>query len=318
MSKTKDKIVVIGSGPAGWTAAIYAARGNIDVTVVCGNDVGGQLTTTTDVENFPGFRNVIQGPWLMEEMRAQAENCGATIVEDMVSDADFSKRPFVITCESGKKFTADAVIISTGAQAKWLGLESESKFRGYGVSGCATCDAMFFKNKIVGVVGGGNTAVEEALHLAKTSSKVYLICRKDKLKSEKILQDRLMKTENIEILYNYETEEIIGETEPFPCVNGIKLKNNAGGEDKTIDLSGVFIAIGHSPTTAVFKNQITLDEFGYIKTEAGSTKTNIVGVFAAGDVQDRTYRQAVTAAGTGCMAALDAERLLDDEKDNNQ
>lgn len=310
MSETKHtKVLIIGSGPAGYTAAIYAARANLQPILVQGMQPGGQLTITTDVENYPGFADVIQGPWLMEQMQGQAQNVGTEIIFDHIKEVDTSSRPFKAISEGGVEFTADTIIISTGAQARWLGLDSEQKFQGFGVSGCATCDGFFFKEKTVMVVGGGNTAVEEALYLTNHASKVILVHRRDELRAEKILQDRLLKHEKIEVIWDHVLEEVIGTEDPL-SVTGARLKNAKSGEEQTIDVDGVFIAIGHVPNTAIFKDQIEMDGEGYILTKADSTATNIDGVYAAGDVQDKIYRQAVTAAGTGCMAALEAEKFL--------
>ncbi len=303
------KLLIIGSGPAGYTAAIYAARANLKPIMVQGMQPGGQLTITTDVENYPGFADVIQGPWLMEQMQAQAEHVGTQIIFDHIKEVDFSKRPFVCESETGDIFIADTVIIATGAQAKWLGLPSEQKYQGYGVSGCATCDGFFFRNKEVIVVGGGNTAVEEALYLTNHASRVTVVHRRDAFRCEKILQDRLFKNPKIEVIWNHALEEVIG-TENPNNVTGARLKNTVTGEITERKIDGIFIAIGHKPTTELFQGKITLDDEGYILVKPGTTQTNIKGVFAAGDVQDRIYRQAVTAAGTGCMAALEAEKLL--------
>jgi thioredoxin reductase (NADPH) len=311
MTEHKTKILIIGSGPAGYSAAIYAARGNCSPILVSGYDQGGQLTTTTEVENYPGFADVIQGPWLMEQMLKQAENVGTKIINDYISNVDFSKRPFVLTGDSGDRYIADSVIIATGAQAKWLGNETEQEFRGFGVSGCATCDGFFFKNKVVGVIGGGNTATEEALYLTNHASKVYLIHRKDKLKSEKVLQDRLFANSKIEVLWSYELSEVYGDSEPKK-VRGIKLRSTKDSSLKDLQLDGLFIAIGHKPSTDIFRGQIDLDDEGYIKVIPNGTNTNIAGVFGAGDVYDKKYRQAITAAGSGCMAALDAMKFLED------
>jgi thioredoxin reductase (NADPH) len=272
---------------------------------------GGQLTITTDVENYPGFASVIQGPWLMEQMQKQAEHVGTKIIYDHIKSVDFSARPFKAVGESGDAFEADSVIISTGAAAKWLGLESEKKFQGFGVSGCATCDGFFFKNKIVAVVGGGNSAVEEALYLTNHAKKVFVIHRGDKFKAEKILQDRLFKNEKIEVLWNHALDEVLGVVEPAKSVTGLRLKSTKDGSLQELKLDGVFIAIGHKPNSDIFKNTgLEIDADGYIITQKGSAKTNISGVFAAGDIQDKIYRQAITAAGSGCMAALDAEKFL--------
>jgi thioredoxin reductase (NADPH) len=308
---TKAKLIIIGSGPAGYSAAIYAARANLEPIMITGYDAGGQLTTTTDVENYPGFAQVIQGPWLMEQMKLQAEHVGTKIIFDYISKVDFSKRPFRLEAESGAVFEAEAVIISTGAQAKWLGTPSESLFRGFGISGCATCDAFFYRGKEVIVVGGGNTAVEEALYLTNHASKVYLVHRRDSLKAEKILQDRLFSNPKVTPIWNAEIDEFLGTHEP-KSLNAVRLKSTKDGSLREMKIDGVFVAIGHKPATAVFVNSgLEMDSEGYILTKPGTPFTNIPGVFAAGDVQDKTYRQAVTAAGTGCMAALDAQRFLE-------
>ena len=304
-----SQVLIIGSGPAGYTAAIYAARAMLKPTIVQGLQPGGQLTITTEVENYPGFGDVIQGPWLMEQMEQQAKNVGTNIINDMITKVDFSKKPFSAESESGTVYTADAVIISTGTQARWLGLPSEEKFQGYGVSACATCDGFFFKEKEVVVVGGGNAAVEEALFLTSFASKVHLVHRRDALRSEKILQERLFKNEKINIIWNSEVDEIIGDDNP-KNVTGIKLKSTIDKSLTDLKVDGVFIAIGHDPATQIFKGQINMDDGGYIITEPDSTLTNINGVYAAGDVKDKTYRQAVTAAGMGCMAALEAEKYI--------
>lgn len=309
MATKHTQILIIGSGPAGYTAAIYAARANRKPILVTGMQPGGQLTITTDVENFPGFANVIQGPWLMEQMEAQAKHVGTEIITDHIKFVDFKSRPFKAVGESGDEYTADTVIISTGAQARWLGLPTEKKFQGFGVSGCATCDGFFFKNKKVAVVGGGNTAVEEAIYLTNFASEVTLIHRRDSLRAEKIGQDRLFKNPKVKVIWDSAIDEIVGTEEPL-SVTGAKIKNLKTGAVTEHAFDGIFIAIGHVPNTEMFKGQITLDEENYIITEKGSTKTNIPGVYAAGDVQDKTYRQAVTAAGTGCMAALEAEKFL--------
>ena len=304
-----SQVLIIGSGPAGYTAAIYAARAMLKPTIVQGLQPGGQLTITTEVENYPGFGDVIQGPWLMEQMEQQAKNVGTNIVNDMITKVDFSKKLFTAESESGTTYTADAVIISTGAQARWLGLPSEEKYQGYGVSSCATCDGFFFKEKEVAVIGGGNSAVEEALFLTNFASKVYLVHRRDTLRSEKILQERLFKNKKINIIWNSELAEIVGEENPLN-VTGIKLKSTIDKTLTDLKVHGVFIAIGHDPATQIFKGQINMDDDGYIITEPDSTLTNINGVYAAGDVRDKTYRQAVTAAGMGCMAALEAEKYI--------
>ncbi|QOL19492.1 thioredoxin-disulfide reductase [Candidatus Bodocaedibacter vickermanii] len=309
MNTVHSKLLIIGAGPAGYTAAIYAARANLNPLLVTGMQPGGQLTITTDVENYPGFSDVIQGPWLMEQMRLQAEHMGTTINYDYISRVDFSKRPFTCYGET-TTFTADAVIIATGAEAKWLGIPSETKYRGFGVSACATCDGFFFRNKPVAVIGGGNSAVEEALYLSNIASHVTLVHRRNTLRSEKILQTRLFANPKISIIWDHEVDEILG-TQDSVGVNGVRLRSTQdSASTQILDVEGVFIAIGHSPKTDVFKGHLNLDESGYILTEKGETTTNVPGVFAAGDVQDKIYRQAVTAAGQGCMAALDAEKFL--------
>lgn len=307
--KQHTKVLIIGSGPAGYSAAIYSARANLEPIMVQGMQPGGQLTITTDVENYPGFDDVIQGPWLMEQMKIQAEKVGTKIIFDEIVSVDFNIRPFVAIAASGETFSADSIIISTGASAKWLGLESEKKFQGFGVSGCATCDGFFFKNKEVAIVGGGNTAVEEALYLTHHASKVTLIHRKNSLRAEKILQDRLFANPKINVIWDSVVEEITGSEQP-KSVTGITIKNLITEKESNLNIDGIFIAIGHKPNTDIFKGKIDIDNDGYIITSPGTTKTNIKGVFAAGDVQDKIYRQAVTAAGTGCMAALDAEKYL--------
>ncbi|MEL7128993.1 MAG: thioredoxin-disulfide reductase [Pseudomonadota bacterium] len=311
MSDTRHaEILVIGSGPAGWTAAIYAARALRNPLVVTGIQPGGQLTITTDVENYPGFAE-IQGPELMDKMRHHAEAMGALIAEDHISSVDLETRPFRAVGDSGTIYTADAVIISTGAQAKWLGLPSEDKFKGFGVSACATCDGFFYRGKKVVVVGGGNTAVEEALFLTNFASKVTLVHRRDSLRAEKILQDRLFKHPKVDVLWNTTLEEVLGDENPLG-VTGVKLRDTLTGELTTLDTHGVFIAIGHAPSTELFVDKLDMHGSGYLVTAPDSTATNIPGVFAAGDVTDDIYRQAVTAAGMGCMAALEAERWLED------
>ncbi len=303
------KVLIIGSGPAGYTAAIYAARASLEPMLVTGMEPGGQLSITTDVENYPGFADVIQGPWLMEQMRAQAEHVGTKMINDLIVDVDFTKRPFRCTGDSGDAYVADAVIVATGAQARWLGLDSEKKYQGFGVSACATCDGFFFRGKKVAVVGGGNTAVEEALYLTNHATKVTLIHRRDTLRSEKILQQRLFANPKIETVWDSEIAEVLGEGNP-PGVTGVKLRNVKTGAESTLKVDGLFIAIGHSPATALFKGKLDMDAGGYLVTASDSTRTSVDGVFAAGDVQDHTYRQAVTAAGTGCMAALEAEKYI--------
>ncbi len=302
------RVLILGSGPAGCSAAIYAARANLAPVLIHGIQPGGQLTITTDVENYPGFADIIQGPWLMEQMIEQAKAVGTVIVEDHIKSADLSKRPFVLQAESGVNYTADYLIVCTGAQARWLGLETEKKFQGFGVSGCATCDGVFYKNKQVMVIGGGNTAVEEALYLTNHASKVTLVHRRDSLRAEKILQERLFKHPKVQVIWNHNLVEVLGSQDPMN-VTGAKLVNTQDKSEQIIPVDGIFIAIGHVPNTNLFKGQLDLDEEGYIITKADSTTTNIVGVFAAGDVQDKVYRQAITAAGTGCMAALELEKL---------
>lgn len=304
------KVIVIGAGPAGYTAAIYAARANLKPIQLLGPQPGGQLTITTDVENFPGFKEAIQGPWLMEQMHAQAEHVGTDMRFESVVNVDFSKKPFVVETDNPTTYTCDTVIIATGAQAKWLGLESEEFFRGYGVSGCATCDGFFFKNKNVAVIGGGNSAVEEAIYLTNHCAHVTLIHRRDSLRAEKIAQDRLFNNPKISVIWDSAVEEVLGEREPVKNVTGLKLRNLKNNERQTVNVDGVFVAIGHTPMSTPFKDALKLDAEGYILTTPGSTATSIPGVFAAGDVQDKIFRQAVTAAGQGCMAALEAEKLL--------
>jgi len=310
MSDQIENVIIIGTGAAGLTAAIYAARANMNPLVLAGLQPGGQLTITTDVENYPGFAEVVQGPWLMQQMQAQAENVGARIEYDLVTSVDFSARPFVLHGDGGKTYRAKSVIIATGAQARWLGLESETTFNGRGVSACATCDGFFYRDKDVAVVGGGNTAVEEALYLANICKSVTLIHRRDSLRAEQIMQDRLMKTDNIKVLWNRTVEDVIGEEGMGGGVTGLNLASTMGEDNMTISVDGMFVAIGHDPATAAFKGAVTMDDEGYIIADAGSTRTSIDGVFAAGDCVDKVYRQAVTAAGMGCMAALDAERWL--------
>ena len=309
MKTYKSNTIIIGSGAAGYTAAIYTARANMNPVLVNGQQPGGQMTITTDVENYPGFKDVIQGPWLMDQMKAQAESVGTKIINDIITECNFKSKPFELIGDSKSVYYGKTVIIATGAVARWLGIESEEKFKGYGVSACATCDGFFFKNKIVAVVGGGNTAVEEALYLTLHAKKVLLIHRRDKLRAEKILQDRLFKNPKIEVVWDSNTKEIYGDENPKK-VTGISIINTKTNKLKSIGLDGVFIAIGHDPATNIFKNKIKLDNEGYILTKSGSTKTNIPGVFAAGDVIDKIYRQAVTAAGLGCMAAIDAEKYI--------
>ena len=309
------RVAIIGSGPAGWTAAIYAARALLNPVVIAGLQPGGQLTITTDVENYPGFADVIQGPWLMEQMRAQAEHVGTEIIEDIVVKADLSQRPFRLTLDSGTELLAETVIISTGAQAKWLGIESEAKYQGFGVSACATCDGFFYRGKEVIVVGGGNTAVEEALFLTNFASKVTVVHRRDEFRAERILQDRLFSNPKVEVIWNNAIDEILGETNSFGGVNvtGARLKNVQTGETREIAADGVFIAIGHAPSSELFAGQLETKQGGYLVVKPGTAATAIEGVWAAGDVTDDIYRQAVTAAGMGCMAALEAVRFLAEE-----
>lgn len=314
-------MLIIGSGPAGYTAAVYAARANLEPVQVLGMEPGGQLTITTEVENYPGFADPIQGPWLMDQMKAQAENVGTKTIHDMITDVDFSSRPYKATAESGTKFIADTVVICTGAKARWLGLDSEQTFRNMGVSACATCDGFFFRNKRVAVVGGGNSAVEEALFLSQLCEKVTLIHRRDELRAEKIMQERLFENPKIEILWDNVVEEIegveVGKGD-VPGVTGIRTKNTKTGEETVTELEGVFIAIGHDPATELFKGKLEMDDEGYLITAPDSTATSIPGVYAAGDVKDKTYRQAVTAAGMGCMSALEADKYLADLEAKNE
>ena len=303
------RVAVLGSGPAGLTAAIYAARAGLAPVVIQGIQPGGQLTTTTDVENYPGFRDVIQGPWLVEEMQAQAEHVGTEVVWDHISSVDLSRRPFRLSGDGGDQYLADALVIATGAQAKWLGLPSEEHMKGRGASACATCDGFFYRGKKVAVIGGGNTAVEEALYLTNHSHDVTLIHRRDSFRAEKILQDRLFANPNIKVIWDSEVMEFVGGGEPEALV-GLDVRNKRNGEISRVEVEGAFVAIGHQPATELFKGQLELDDDGYIVVEPGTTRTNVDGVFACGDVMDKTYRQAVTAAGTGCMAALDAEKYL--------
>jgi thioredoxin reductase (NADPH) len=304
-----SKVLIIGAGPAGYTAAIYAARANLQPILVTGLQPGGQMTITTDVENYPGFADIIQGPWLMEQMRHQAEHVGTCMILDLIVTIDLARRPFVATGDSGKIYTGDTVIIATGAQARWLGLPSEEVFRGFGVSACATCDGFFFRGKDVVVVGGGNTAVEEAIYLTNHARRVTLVHRRNALRAEKILQDRLFRNPKIDIVWNSVVEEVLGVHEP-PVVTGIRLRNLHTGSLTEHSCDGVFIAIGHTPVTDFIAGQLPLDPEGYILARPDSTETEIPGVFAAGDVRDKIFRQAVTAAGMGCMAALEAEKFL--------
>ena len=312
-STKHTKVLILGSGPAGYTAAIYAARAMLKPILVHGSQPGGQLTTTTDVENYPGYSKIIQGPWLMEEMKGQAEAVGTKMIQDHINDVDVSKKPFKAVGDSGQVYTADSIIISTGAQARWLNLESEKKFRGFGVSACATCDGFFFKDKEVAVVGGGNAAVEEAMFLTKFASKVKLIHRRNELRAEKMLQEKLKANKKIEIIWDSVVDEVLGTNEP-KSVNGIKIKNTKDNKIKELKIDGLFIAIGHDPATSLFKNQLKMDKDGYLITKPDSTETSIPGVFAAGDVKDKIFRQAVTAAGMGCMSALEAEKYLSHTK----
>lgn len=312
------KTLIIGAGPAGYTAAIYAARANLKPILVQGMQPGGQLTITTDVENYPGFADTIQGPWLMEQMQAQAQKVGTEILFDTIAEVDFTKQPFTCKAESGDTFIAETIIIATGAQARWLGLDSEKKFQGFGVSGCATCDGFFFRGKEVAVVGGGNTALEEALYLTNHATKVTLIHRRDSFRGEKILHDRVKNNPKIAVIWDSVIEEITGDEQPHLSVTGMKIRNIKTNQQKTLPVAGVFIAIGHDPATKLFQGKLKLDESGYIITKPDSTATSIPGVYAAGDVKDKTYRQAVTAAGMGCMAALEAERWLAEQHDAAQ
>lgn len=311
MSNSKhEKVVIIGAGAAGLTAAIYTARANLSPVILAGLQPGGQMTITTDVENYPGFADVIQGPWLMTEMQQQAENVGARVIYDIVTALDASSRPFRLTLDSGDEMTADAVIVATGAQARWLGLESEQTFNGRGVSACATCDGFFYKERDVAVIGGGNTAVEEALYLANICNSVTLIHRRDSLRAEQIMQDRLLRHDKIKVEWNRTVAEVLGDDSG---VTGLRLASTTGEDDLDIAVQGMFVAIGHDPATAAFHGVLDLDDEGYILAETGGTRTSVNGVFAAGDCVDKIYRQAVTAAGMGCMAALDAERWLGEQ-----
>ncbi len=310
------KVLIIGSGAAGLTAAIYTARANLEPIVARGLQPGGQMTITTDVENYPGFADVIQGPWLMEQMQKQAENVGTAIVEDIITEVDFTTRPLRCTGDSGNIYLADAIIIATGAQARWLGLPSEQHFNGRGVSACATCDGFFYRNQEVAIVGGGNTAVEEALYLANICSKVTLVHRRDSLRAEKIMQDRLLRHPKIKVIWDCVVEEVVGGDGPMDGVDGLVLKNVKTGETSRLDVTGLFVAIGHDPATAAFKGSVDMDDEGYIIAATNSTKTSAPGVFAAGDCVDKIFRQAVTAAGMGCMAALESEKYLAELEDD--
>jgi thioredoxin-disulfide reductase len=309
------RVAIIGSGPAGWTAAIYAARALLNPVVIAGLQPGGQLTITTDVENYPGFADVIQGPWLMEQMRAQAEHVGTEVIEDIVAKVDLSQRPFRLTLDSGTELLAETVIISTGAQAKWLGLDSETKYKGFGVSACATCDGFFYRGKSVIVVGGGNTAVEEALFLTNFADRVTVVHRRDEFRAEKILQERLLAHPKVRVIWDHAIDEVLGEANDFGgvSVTGARLKNVKTGETQEMTVDGIFIAIGHAPSSELFAGQLETKAGGYLVVKPGTAQTGIEGVWAAGDVTDDIYRQAVTAAGMGCMAALEAARFLAEE-----
>jgi thioredoxin reductase (NADPH) len=309
-NRKHSDVTIIGSGPAGYTAAIYAARAGLSVMIIAGVQKGGQLMLTTDVENYPGFANAIQGPWLMEQMEAQVQHCGAEIVSRDVIEVDFSTSPFVLKCDDGSVYTGKTVIVATGAHAKWLEIESETKYRGYGVSACATCDGVFFRNKNVFVVGGGNTAMEDALFLVNHAASVTIVHRRDTFRAEKVLQERVFAHSKIKVIWNHVVEEILGTDQPQLKVTGVKLKDINTGEITDNMADGIFIAIGHKPNTELFKDFLKIDQDGYITTKPDSTVTNIAGVYAAGDVKDKIYRQAITAAGTGCMAALDASKFL--------
>ena len=304
-----SKVLIIGSGPAGYTAAIYAARAMLKPILVYGSEPGGQLSTTTDVQNYPGYSDVIQGPWLMDQMKEQSKAVGTDMIQDHIKEINLKVKPFKAVGDSGQEYTGDTIIISTGAQARWLNLKSEQEFRGFGVSGCATCDGFFFKDKEVAVIGGGNAAVEEAMFLTKFATKVKLIHRRDKLRAEKLLQKKLKENPKIEIIWDSVLEEVVGDKDP-KGVTGIKIKNIKTNKSSEIKLHGLFIAIGHDPATSLFKGQLDMDKEGYLITKPDSTITNIPGVFAAGDVKDKIFRQAVTAAGMGCMAALEAEKFV--------
>jgi thioredoxin reductase (NADPH) len=309
MADIHSKVVILGSGPAGATAAIYAARAMLEPTMIAGIQPGGQLTITTEVENYPGFAEAIQGPWLMEQMQAQAEHVGTKLVQDIIVSADLAKRPFTLVADSGDRYITETLIIATGASANWLGLPSEEKYKGFGVSACATCDGFFYRGKRVAVVGGGNTAAEEALFLTNFADKVTLIHRRPTLRADKTNQMRLIENPKIEIIYDSVVDEVVGTDNPRG-VTAIKLRNLSENTSQQLDVDGLFIAIGHSPATELFRGQVEMDDDGYIKTAPDSTRTTVPGVFAAGDVKDKIFRQAVTAAGMGCMAALEAERFL--------
>ena len=310
MAHTHAKLIIVGSGPAGYTAAVYAARAMVEPLMLSGFQPGGQLMITTDVENYPGFAAAIQGPWLMEQMRLQAEHVGAKIMPEYITAVDLKRRPFRLTADSGETYSCDALIIATGAQAKWLGLPSEAKFQGGGVSACATCDGFFFRGREVVVVGGGNSAVEEALYLANIASKVTVVHRRDSFRAERILQERLFKHPNVTVLWHREIAEICGLDTPAPSVTHVRLKDPRDGAISAVKADGVFVAIGHSPATAIFEGQLAMRHGGYLSVKPGTAETEIPGVFAAGDVTDDVYRQAITAAGMGCMAALEAEKFL--------
>ena len=310
-NRSHEKVIIIGAGAAGLTAGIYTARANMSPVILAGLQPGGQMTITTDVENYPGFAEVIQGPWLMQEMQSQAENVGARVIYDIVTTVDARKHPFVLTLDSGSQMTADALIVATGAQARWLGLETETTFNGRGVSACATCDGFFYRDRDVAVIGGGNTAVEEALYLANICKSVTLIHRRDSLRAEQIMQDRLLRNEKINVEWNRTVEEVLGDD---GGVTGLRLASTVGQAEKVIEVHGMFVAIGHDPATVAFKDVLDMDDEGYILAEKGGTRTSVAGIFAAGDCVDKIYRQAVTAAGMGCMAALDAERWLGEQE----
>ncbi|MEC5323497.1 thioredoxin-disulfide reductase [Aurantimonas sp. A3-2-R12] len=318
MTERHVDILIVGSGPAGYTAAIYAARAMMKPLLVAGLQEGGQLTITTDVENYPGYAEPVQGPWMMEQMKSQALNVGAEIASDVIVEADLDRRPFRLTGDSGAVYTCDALIIATGAQAKWLGLESETTFQGFGVSACATCDGFFYRGKDVVVVGGGNTAVEEALYLSHIAKSVTLVHRRNELRSERILQNRLFAADNVEIVWDTEVEEILGVVKPLKSVNGVRLKNRVSGEVSERATDGVFVAIGHAPAVELFVGKLKQKPSGYLWVEPGTTQTSMPGIYAAGDVADDVYRQAVTAAGLGCMAALEAEKWLAAQALDNQ
>lgn len=313
MSHTK--VFIIGSGPAGFTAAIYAARAGLDPVQALGVEVGGQLMTTTDVENYPGFEDAIQGPFLMDQMKKQAENVGTKTINAFVESVDTTSKPFKVSLDNGEVYTAATVIICTGAKARWLGIESEKKYQGFGVSACATCDGFFFRNKKVVVVGGGNTAVEEAIYMTNHASHVTLVHRRDQLRAENILQERLFNNPKISVIWDHVLEEVLGTESPTKSVNGVKLKNVKTGEVQEVEVEGVFIAIGHDPQTELFRSFLDTDAEGYLITKPESTQTNMEGIFAAGDVKDKIFRQAVTAAGQGCMAALEAQKYIQEKLD---